>query len=105
MRGMCDADDDGVGFGGRGGAVDNNAALFRLGAEAGVQFLQAIQGGAASAGRIVVEHFSDGILGLTLPEPEEPEDTPITGTDAADMLVGGADDDRFYGERGNCSRR
>ena len=73
-----------------------------------------IQGGTASAGRIVVENFSNGILGLTLPEPEEPKDTPITGTDAADVLVGGTDDDRLlggagndrlYGERGNCSRR
>jgi Ca2+-binding RTX toxin-like protein len=40
--------------------------------------IQAIQGGAPSAGRIVVERFSNGILGLTLPsaEPEAPPRSP-----------------------------
>jgi Ca2+-binding RTX toxin-like protein len=66
--------------------------------------IQSLKNGTASAGRIVVESFSDGILGLTLPVPEEPDPT-IPGTDAADLLRGGAEDDWISGGLGHDTLR
>jgi Ca2+-binding RTX toxin-like protein len=74
----------------------------RTGGNLEIQFLK---DGTASAGKVIVENFSDGDLGLTLPGmSKEPEHT-ITGTDGADSLISGTGNDLLIGGVGNDTLR